>query len=67
MQDRNSEKENRMSIDEIAAHLKDRRLDMVSGETGLSTVTLRAIRDGKQKRPLHETVLKLTAYFEARK
>ncbi len=56
-----------MTIDEIAARLTDRRLGTVSDETGLSTVTLRAIRDGKQKRPLHDTVVKLVAYFEAHK
>jgi hypothetical protein len=67
MQDTNSKKESRMTIDEIAARLTDRRLGTVSDETGLSTVTLRAIRDGKQKRPLHDTVVKLVAYFEAHK
>lgn len=67
MQDTNSKKESRMTIDEIAARLTDRRLGTVADETGLSTVTLRAIRDGKQKRPLHDTVVKLVAYFEAHK
>lgn len=56
-----------MTIEEIAARLTHRRLWIVADETGLSTVTLRAIRDGKQKRPLHDTVVKLVAYFEAHK
>ena len=52
-----------MTLDQIIAALKDRRLDIVSKATGLHRETLRRIRDGLAVAPTHDTVEKLRAYF----
>lgn len=48
----------------ISDALKDRRLNIVSEATGLSTVTIANIRDGKAKNPTIGTLDKLARYLE---
>ncbi len=53
-----------MTLDQIIRALADRRLAVVADATGLTRETLRRIRDGKAKKPAHETVRKLSDYLE---
>ena len=55
-----------MTLQQIEAALQDRRPAMVASATGLTIPTITAIRDGKSKRPAHETVQKLSDYLEAK-
>jgi hypothetical protein len=53
-----------LSLREIRRRLKDRRIYVISEATGLHHQTIAAIRDGRHKDPRHDTVLKLSDYFE---
>lgn len=53
-----------MTIEQIRAALKDRRLNKVAEATGLHVNTIREIRDGKAEDPRHSTVKALTDYLE---
>jgi len=53
-----------VKIDEIRAKLADRRLDIISDETGIHRSTIARIRDGKTV-PTYYVMQKLSAYFEA--
>ena len=54
-----------LSPEEIREKLKDRVISVVVAETGLHANTVRAIRNGTYKAPSHETIKKLSEYFEA--
>ena len=55
-----------MTLQQIKSALQDRRPAMVAGATGLTIPTITAIRDGKSKRPAHDTVKKLSDYLEVK-
>lgn len=52
-----------LTIDKIKSMLADRRLDVVSRETGLHRNTLAAIRDGKHRNPTYKTMKCLSEYL----
>ena len=56
-----------MSLDQIREALRDRRLDIVSRETGLHRNTLSAIRSGKNENPKYIVIKALSDYFCANK
>jgi len=51
----------------IRRALKDRRLQVVADATGLHYNTLRTIRDNPKHMPNYDTIVRLSAYFEAAK
>lgn len=51
------------NLDEIKKKLLDKNLTVVAKKTGISAVTLRAIRNGKNKNPSYETIYKLETYL----
>lgn len=53
-----------LDLDGIVRRLKDRRLDHLQEGTGLSKPTISAIRDGVNTNPSHDTLKKLSDYFE---
>jgi rhamnose utilization protein RhaD (predicted bifunctional aldolase and dehydrogenase) len=55
-----------MTLEQIADALQDRRLSVVAEATNLTRETLRRFRDGRAKKPEHETVRRLIAYLEAK-
>lgn len=55
-----------MTLQQIADALRDRRLSVVAEATDLTRETLRRFRDGKAKKPEHETVRRLIEYLEAK-
>jgi len=54
-----------LSVSEIERLLKDRRLDIVARETGLSSGTIRRFRDGEVTDPQLSTVLVLSEYLQS--
>jgi hypothetical protein len=52
-----------LELDQIRALLSDRRLSIVSKETGLHYNTIKEIRDGVQTNPSYRTIHALSAYF----
>lgn len=56
-----------MELDKIRNELLDRRVGMVAKATGISRVTIAAIRDGQVTNPQWDTVKKLTEYLEGRR
>jgi transcriptional regulator with XRE-family HTH domain len=58
------EKKNMMTLEEIAARLKDRRIDMVCEKTGLSRPTVHAVRSGQNKNPSLKTMKALSNYLQ---
>lgn len=52
-----------LSLGKIMQLLMDRRLDVVSRETGVNRNTLADIRDGKNRNPTYRTLAKLSNYF----
>lgn len=57
------EPEKTLSIKQISAALRDRRLGLVSEETGLHYNTLKDIRDGRSVDPRYSTVKALSKYL----
>lgn len=57
---------NVLSVADIRKALEDRRLALVSSETGLHYNTLKEIRDGRSTDPRYSTMLTLTKYLEGR-
>lgn len=56
-----------MTLEQIVAALKDRRIDMVSEATGLHYQTVMKVRNGDSKNPSNDTMRALEAYLEGRK
>lgn len=56
-----------LTIEQISAALKDRRIPVVAAATGLHHNTIAAIRDRKVSNPSHRVVLALSDYLEAKK
>jgi transcriptional regulator with XRE-family HTH domain len=54
-----------LTVPQIAAALKDRRLDLVSEATGLHRNTVMKYRDGLVENPSLATVQKLSDYIES--
>lgn len=54
-----------LTLDQIKRLLHDRRLDIVCEATGLHRNTLSGIRNGQIKNPSHDTIRKLSEYFNA--
>jgi predicted transcriptional regulator len=52
------------NIEEIRKKLEDKRLHVVSRETGISYPTLLAIREGDNKNPQYKTIQKIINYLE---
>lgn len=52
-----------MTLDKIKDALQDRRLDVVSEKTGISSTTLSGIRNGRITRPHAATIKVLSAYL----
>ena len=55
-----------LTLDKIMRELRDRRLDIVSGATGVHRNTLSAIRSGAVKNPSYATVKALSDYLKGR-
>lgn len=53
-----------MTINELREALYDRRLPIISERTGVSTSTLRNIREGRNTNPTNATMVVLTQYFK---
>lgn len=53
-----------MTLNQIKALLRDRRLDVVSDATGLHRNTLAYIRDSEGANPTEKTLAALSGYFE---
>lgn len=58
-----------MKIEEIAKHLKDRKLSVIVKATGLSRMTLYNIANCKKPKDSYNqrTLIKLTNYFNSQK
>lgn len=52
-----------MDLQEISEKLHDRRIGVVAEKTGLSAVTIRNIRDGKNTNPTLAVITALREYF----
>lgn len=52
-----------LDLNQIVLLLKDRRLSVVSEETGLSVSTIAAIRDGRETNPKYGTLALLSGYL----
>lgn len=52
-----------MTLEQIRAALKDRRLMVVADACNLHYNTLRAIRDGEMSNPTYTTVSRIEAYL----
>lgn len=55
-----------MTLEEIRKRLMDRRIFIVSKETGLHTNTIRDIRDNEKSNPTYSTMALLSDYFSKR-
>ena len=53
--------------EEISRKLHDRRLDIVSRESGVGVLTIARVRDGKATNPTLDTLNKLWNYLETHK
>ena len=53
-----------LDLKEIRERLLDRRIDIVTSETGLGYTTVREIRNGTQDNPRYKTIKALSDYFE---
>ena len=53
-------------LDQIRQGLLDRRPAMVAEATGLHVNTVRNVRDGENKNPTYEVLLKLSDYLEGK-
>ena len=56
-----------MTLDEIRARLKDRRIDKIAEESGLSRTTIANVRDGENKNPTLRTTQLIIKYLEEHK
>ena len=55
-----------MTLEDIRAALKDRRVDLVAEATGVHYNTVRQIRDNPDANPTWRTMEALSLYLEAR-
>lgn len=53
-----------MTIEQIEQTLQDRNVAAVAAGCGLSRQKVSAIKNGRAKRPTHETIRKLSNYLE---
>ena len=55
-----------LTLDQIRAALRDRRLGKVAEATGLHYNTIREIRDNPNANPTYKVLLALSTYLESR-
>lgn len=53
-----------LTLDEMQIRLKDRRLTVISKETGISYPTLLAISRGESENPTYKVMMKISEYLE---
>jgi hypothetical protein len=52
-----------MTLEEIRRKLQDRRVSIISRETGLHYNTVRDVRDGRSQNPSYRVIEALNAYL----
>ena len=55
-----------LTLDQIRAALRDRRLGKVAEATGLHYNTIREVRDNPKANPTYKVLLALSTYLESR-